>query len=201
MTKKPHYIRRDPTAPKPPEHLGGGRERCHYDPTVLAYLQREYGVKTMLDVGCGLGCTVMAARDLGIVANGIDGDPHCKPDFLHDFASGPCHPINIDIVWSMEFLEHVEERYIPNYMPAFQSGRYAFVTYAPPGKPGHHHVNCQPESYWIELFERHGFTWLDEETAHIRSISDIQTVEIDGTVRQKSHKRFIRDHGLFFRRD
>lgn len=200
--KRKNLIRRDPSKAEVSDHLGGGRERCHFDPTVLTYLKDTFDIETMLDVGCGLGCTVMAARELGLKAWGVDGDPYCRPDILHDFSDGPMensYPF-LDLVWSMEFLEHVEERFMPNYMPAFQAGKYAFVTFAPPGKKGHHHVNCQPQNYWVDRFAEYGFTWLQAETAHIRDISDIQTIEANGTVRPKSRKRFIKDYGLLFRR-
>jgi len=32
-------------------------------------------------------------------------------------------------------------------------GRYLAMTYAPLGSGGYHHVNCQPEEYWIKLIE------------------------------------------------
>ncbi len=31
------------------------------------------------------------------------------------------------------------------------------MTFAQPGQPGHHHVNCQPEEYWVERLREVGF--------------------------------------------
>ncbi|NBR26336.1 MAG: hypothetical protein EBU08_21645, partial [Micrococcales bacterium] len=98
---------------------------------------------------------VELARLRDIEAYGIDGDftieypkelrPHIT---THDFTTGPCITLprqEFDLAWSVEFLEHVEEKYQENYMDAFTKCIYAIVTAAPPGYPGHHHVNCQKE--------------------------------------------------------
>ena len=31
------------------------------------------------------------------------------------------------------------------------------MTHAVPGQAGHHHVNCQPQEYWINLLSQKGF--------------------------------------------
>jgi SAM-dependent methyltransferase len=109
----------------------------------------------MLDVAAGLGLT----------AGGVDGDPHMERSNvqIHDYTEGPLPSDGWDLVWCMEFVEHVEARYQDNYLATFDGGKVLFLTAAPPGFPGWHHVNCQPQGYWISLLEQRGWK-LDVET-------------------------------------
>ena len=69
------------------------------------------------------------------------------------------HP---DVIWSCEFVEHVEERFLENFLAVFQRARKAvLMTHAVPNQLGYHHVNCQPAEYWIEHMRARGFK-LDE---------------------------------------
>ena len=136
-------------------------------------------------------------HDKGLHCTGVDGDfllerKHPERFLLHDFTTGPV-PLDRDYDWaySCEFLEHVEERYIMNFMPAFQKCRHVTVTHATPGMKGHHHVNLQEDQYWIDLFSKWGFRYDAEETKNIRSIS---TMNLD----LKPHQRFFKNTGLFF---
>ena len=66
------------------------------------------------------------------------------------------------MAWSCEFVEHVEEKYIENFLATFSSARSIFMTYARPGQGGHHHVNENSEEYWVDKFNAFGFE-LDKE--------------------------------------
>ena len=79
-----------------------------------------------------------------------------------------------DLIWCTEFLEHVEEKYVPNYMPLFEKGNMAVVTAAPPGWPGHHHVNCREESYWIDVFKNYGLRYNEELTNEFKGLSQMR---------------------------
>jgi hypothetical protein len=61
----------------------------------------------------------------------------------------------------------------PNYTKftwqTFAGGKVLFLTAAPPGFPGHHHVNCQPQSYWITLLEHHRWRLDVEATQWVRA--------------------------------
>lgn len=203
--KRPDLVRYAESETAIPDHLGGSCKRSHFDAVTLKYLRDTYDIKSMLDVGCGAGAMVMTARELGVAAVGVDGDMNCMPDILIDFTKPYEPPISgwpkYDLIWSMEFLEHVGAEFIPNYMPLFQLGSYAFVTYAPPGKKGHHHVNCQPQAYWLNVFDKYGFEFMAAETRNIRETSVLSTALIpSGEIISPSHKRFIRDYGLLFKR-
>jgi hypothetical protein len=182
---------------KLPEHLGGHANKTHLDTGVLKYMIEKYGVKTMLDIGCGPGGMVYHARELGIDTHGIDGDFTLERtgEFftLHDYTTGPSSLTeNYDMVWSCEFVEHVEEEYIPNFMPDFQRAKYVVMTFSE--KNGHHHVNLKPASYWIGIFESYGFSHIEEETTTIRNVT---TMNLD----KKQKKQFVKNNGLFFVRN
>ena len=185
----------------PPEHLGGGRRRCHMDPGALVWLIERYGITSMLDVGCGLGGMVEYSRELGITATGIDGDKYCSPDILWDFTNGPCEAAPaVDLVWSMEFVEHVDQRFIANFMATFRKAPVAAITFAPPGKKGRHHVNCQLQPYWVQVFLEHGMEFDEEATEGFRLSSEMRSVECTGVVNQRKRKPFVRKYGMILRR-
>ncbi len=163
-------------------HLGGyigsnphppasGLDIRHGDPTTYSpglwrWAQRELGVRSVLDVGCGEGHAAAYFRSMGCRVLGVDGSKQAKrdsqiPDFhvLHDYTVRPYTPsATFDLVWSCEFVEHVEERYLSNFLETFRaSRRYLMMTYARPGQPGWHHVNCRTPQYWVGQLHRIGF--------------------------------------------
>ena len=173
-----------------PDHLGGHLNKVHTDDGALEFAKRELNVSTMLDIGCGPGWQVELAREKNITAFGIDGDYEVLPgkeyfeliDFTKDrYLSDK----TFDLAWSVEFLEHVDEKYIDNYLPAFMACKSIICTFAPPGTPGHHHVNCQEEDYWIELFANVGFKFEEALTKQLRNESTMQ-------------KPFIQMRGMVF---
>ena len=56
----------------------------------------------------------------------------------------------------------------------YQKGSIAVVTAAPPGWPGHHHVNCREESYWIDVFKNYGLRYNEELTNEFKSLSQMR---------------------------
>jgi hypothetical protein len=177
-------------------HLGGyirGRQSAvptvfefeHGDPStwipdLWSWAYQALGVRSMIDIGCGEGHAARYFRDLGCEVLGIDGSQQAKRDSLiadqhvtHDFTHGPYHPSTaFDLVWSCEFVEHVEERYLNNFLETFAcSQRYLMMTFASPGQPGYHHVNCQHKDYWIDKIESMGFRFNPVLTDTSRAIS------------------------------
>jgi len=178
-----------------PEHLGGHLNKVHTDRGSLLYLKEKYNIQSMLDVGCGPGDMVQIANDRGIDAWGVDGDFTLQYSrelkdkiIVHDFCTGPA-PIEktFDLCWSVEFLEHVEEKYVPNFMDAFNKCSYVLCTAAPPGQAGYHHVNCRDLEYWTGVFGEYGFEYDADETNTVKEHSNM-------------HKPFIKRNGMFFRR-
>lgn len=180
------------------DHLGGHLNRTNIDEGALTWLIDTFDPTSFLDIGCGPGGMVEHALAQGLYSIGIDGDPTVDKSWiqLHDFVEGPVElDRRFDIGWSVEFVEHVYEKYMPNYMPAFQACDVIVVTYAPPGTPGHHHVNLQEQPYWIDKFGEYGFTFDQEKTDQLRESSTMN-------LKKKSHeKRFVQKRGMVFLND
>ena len=133
----------------------------------------------MLDIGCGPGGMRDIANSHNIFWYGVDGDStvieNTDYSLVHDFTLGEAKlEKSFDLVWCTEFLEHVEEKYIHNYMPLFKLGNLAVVTAAPPGWPGHHHVNCREESYWIDVFKNYGLQYDENLSFEFKSLSQMR---------------------------
>ena len=102
-------------------HLGG-----HYNFTAMLkptydLIQKQFNVTSMLDIGCGPGGMVEYSNYIGVYSVGIDGDESVKKDkdyiLIHDYTLGELE-LNetFDLVYSTEFLEHVEEKYVSNFI-------------------------------------------------------------------------------------
>jgi len=183
---------------KLPGHLGGHNNIHNIDEGVLNYAINNLKIKSFLDIGCGLGGMVELADKKGLISHGIDGDFTVKryneeKFTVHDFSIGPVENIKkYDLAYSVEFVEHVYEKFIPNYMPAFQKCSHVIMTFAPPGTGGYHHVNEQPEEYWLHIFDTYGFI-LDKEKTH--QLRNCTTMFNGGKFR-----KFIKNHGLYFKK-
>jgi len=173
-------------------HLGGfvsGGDPDTYDPVVWQNIVNKYNPRTVLDIGCGEGHAIKWFLDNGVEAYGVDGSSLVLEGsnvkeriFIHDFTQGKIQFGGIlkpDLIWSCEFLEHVDEKYQDNYMRLFQSAPVVALTYSEPqwSDGGHHHVNCQPQEYWNEVFEKYGFAYDEKYSKHLRSIASARWVK------------------------
>lgn len=161
-------------------HLGGAIESGDGNtitPDVWGYLLVKYELKSVVDIGCGFGHTMKWFADHGLCnVKGIEGWSEAvtrnlmpKNVVQHDFCAGTLDlGTPFDLAWSAEFLEHVEEKFLPNVMPVFQLAHYACITHAEPGQAGFHHVNCKTSNYWIRKFMEYGFRHDEKETALLR---------------------------------
>jgi SAM-dependent methyltransferase len=128
--------------------------------------------KSVVDVGCGLGYSLQYFADKGLSVIGIDGledvlrhSPIHDKIVIHDYTKG-IYTLdnNVDLAWSCEFVEHVEEKFTENFMKTFDKCGYVSMTHALPNQSGYHHVNCQPPEYWIDAFSNRGFRYMESET-------------------------------------
>ena len=76
-----------------------------------------------------------------------------------------------DLVWCCEFVEHVEERYVPNIVPSLSLGTLVAMTHAVPGQGGHHHVNCRTSDYWIGVMAAIGYQLDNALTAIAKNLA------------------------------
>jgi SAM-dependent methyltransferase len=152
-------------------HLGGymrGGDPGTWCPILWQWAVRQFDAGSVLDVGCGEGQSTRYFHELGCDVEGIDGCEQALRDsviperaILHDMCAGPYQPSRLpDLIWTCEFLEHVEERYMDNILRTLATARKAILaTHAFPDQRGrgHHHVNCRRTAYWIRRIEDVGF--------------------------------------------
>jgi SAM-dependent methyltransferase len=149
-------------------HLGGfihGGDGNTWCPEVWRELIADFNVRSVIDVGCGEGQSLSWFLSEGIDAVGVEGSVPAiclardqKRIVLHDYTEAPYRPERqFDLCWCAEFVEHVEERCVSNYLATFRQASVVAMTHAAPGQEGWHHVNCQPTEYWVEVLQRAGF--------------------------------------------
>ena len=172
-----------------PEHLGGHKKRTHIDEGALKWAIANLKITSMIDVGCGVGGQVIKGNELGLKALGIDGDFTVSRSsnievLIHDYTKGKINlDKTFDLAWSVEFLEHVEEKYMENYMNTFQKCKYVICTYSTHHK-GHHHVNVKDQNYWINKFKEYDFDYDEFLSEQIKNSSTMR-------------KGFLKKRGLF----
>lgn len=157
-------------------HLGGyveGGDPDTWYPNLWAWFLDTLGIDSVLDVGCGDGAALRWWGSEVARAEGVDGvDQGGYPIFTHDYTTGPWQSgYTYGLVWSCEFVEHVEERFVDNFLETFKAGRYVAMTHAQPGQPGWHHVNCQPSDYWVRALDAIGYDLLEDTTAIARAVA------------------------------
>lgn len=163
-------------------HLGGyivGGDEATYYPELWGWLVRAKGVESVIDVGCGEGHACAFFAELGVEATGVDGVPqewaHGAHFVQHDYTKGKLGLSTMgytaDLCWSCEFVEHVEERYVKNFLETFATARLVLMTHAEPDQAGHHHVNCQPASYWRGVMAAAGYSLDEPLTSEARALA------------------------------
>jgi hypothetical protein len=160
------YYRRDRAATIEAQR-GARRSAMEILPIVLELLP----VRSMVDVGSGVGTWLSVAQELGIEdVLGVDGS-YVSPDLLmipvanfhpHDLTTPLVLPRRFDVALSLEVAEHLPEAASPTYVASLTSlASVVLFSAAIPFQPGDHHVNCQWPDYWAALFRQHGFHPVD----------------------------------------
>ena len=179
-------------------HLGGHNNTTWIDEGCLSYLVETFAVASMVDIGCGTGGMKEVAAHLEVDWLGMDGDPSVRQDgvLIYDFTKGcPVQErVQFDLGWSIEFLEHVEEQYMDNYMEVFSRCRHIVCTAAPPGFGGHHHVNEQANDYWIAKFKERGMYYDSAITMAMKKRSTMKRKR-----KRSTPKSFMELTGMYFR--
>jgi hypothetical protein len=164
-------------------HLGGnirGGDPSTWCPEVWDYLIDKFSPKTLCDVGCGEGHLINYMQKKGIAVTGIDGlidnmynapIPVRDKIIIHDYRNKQPNVLFYDLIVSCEFVEHVEEIYCLNYLDQFKECKILAFTHAMPYQPGHHHVNCRDDNYWIACMKALHFEFLPEETENVRALA------------------------------
>ena len=178
------------------DHLGGHSHKTWIDEGAFLYVFNKFNIKSMIDIGCGPGGMKKIAQKYEISWVGIDGDYSIKDESIinHDFNLGRCKlKTSFDLGWSVEFLEHVRERYLDNVMFLFNKCKYVICTTSVPGSGGYYHVNEQPKEYWIKLFLKYDLIYNYDITIGIKQ----------NTTMRKKHSNnlnWMEQSGMFFER-
>ena len=138
---------------------------------IVPVLLKHMTVESVVDYGCGLGDWLAAFRRLGVVdILGLDGpwipESHLKipnQSFRStDLLSGVRLQRRFDLALCLEVLEHLDPSSGDAILDELtNSSDVVCFSAAIPGQGGHEHINEQFQSYWINEFDRRGFTPFD----------------------------------------
>ena len=170
------------------DHLGGcilSGDSATYVTVVWDKLIELFNIKSMLDVGCGCGYSTKYFIDKGVESLGVEGyipaitNSLVKDNLeIHDYTLGVFVPLKrYDLAWCCEFVEHVEEKYVDNFMKTFDMCDVVAMTHGVPDQPGYHHVNCQEAEYWIKKLEEYDFEYLEDISFMLRDSLLTYTIE------------------------
>ena len=159
-------------------HLGGNvleGDPWTFAPGVWTYLVQRFAVRSVLDLGSGIGYASRFFRSLGCDVLAVDGFEYnvqnaVYPTVQIDLTKFPVST-RVDLVHCQEVVEHIEERFLDNVLESLCAGRFIVMTNALPGQEGYHHVNCQPTEYWIEHLRRKGCNHVEEESRRVRRLA------------------------------
>jgi len=162
-------------------HLGGFTEIDleGVSPAVWKHAVTNWTVQSVMDVGCGKGTSTSWFVTHGLRTECVEGshdaiEQSMVPDKSilteHDFSRGPWWPEKtFDMVWSVEFLEHVNLHFHYNYITTFRKAAILMVTSSKWG--GWHHVEVHDDDWWIRKYESYGFRYDEKLSQEIRTIA------------------------------
>jgi len=160
-------------------HLGGNinvGDPFTYSPLAWDYLISRFCIKSVLDLGCGIGNASRYFAEKGADVVAVDG---LLENIQKSFFPAVCvdltkHHIctKVDLVHCQEVVEHIEERFVGNIIKSFQTGKFVCMTHALPGQGGYHHVNEKPTEYWVNLMIQNGFSYLHEDSKRVRNFAE-----------------------------
>jgi Methyltransferase domain len=164
--------------------------------TVLSKLFLQFQPSSILDLGCGVGCWLRVARELGVAnVHGFDGDyvnrkqlripetDFCATDL---FTTMP-PLVHTDLAICLEVAEHLPESRadaVVEYLT--ECAHVVLFSAAIPRQGGTQHLNEQWQSYWAAKFDERGFL--------------VSTALRDELWRDSTVKVWYRQNGLVFAR-
>lgn len=162
-------------------HLGGyitNGDPNTFTPDIWGWLLVEYGIQSVLDIGCGTAVNLAWFDSMNCATLGIEGHSeaiaiaktNCKHIITHDYTRGPLELVGrtFDLGLCTEFVEHVDAQYVDNFMATMKSCDIVLLSHAVPGQGGYHHVNEQPPAYWIDVFKKYGFAHVSQASKKFR---------------------------------
>ena len=159
-------------------HLGGNigeGDAFTHCPNVWSYVIDRFCIKSVLDLGSGVGNAAHYFFGKGLKTVAVEGLPEnvmraFYPTICHDLNNGPV-VTSVDLVHCQEVVEHIAEEHLDHLLSSLACGRVILMTHALPGQTGYHHVNLKPMDYWVKHISERGFNLLQEDTNRIRAIA------------------------------
>lgn len=160
------------------KHLGGNMlegDPFSYAPTTWRYLIDRFSIRSVLDLGSGMGNNAYWFHKQGLQVVAADGLlDNCKravfPTINIDLTKTNVY-CPVDLVHCVEVVEHIEEKYIENLLDSMCNGKVILMTNALPGQGGYHHVNEQPTEYWIQKFHARGYSVALDDSQRVRVLA------------------------------
>jgi SAM-dependent methyltransferase len=159
-------------------HLGGNireGDPFTFSPRVWDYVFDRFAIRSILDLGSGLGYASQYFFKSGKQVIAVDGltdniDRAIYPTIRIDLERNPVQ-CAVDLVHCQELVEHIDEKFLENLLQSLACGKFILMTHAPPDQLGHHHVNLKPTEYWIDHLARYQCTVLEEDTKRVRKLA------------------------------
>jgi SAM-dependent methyltransferase len=138
---------------------------------IIPLVLKLFPVKSVVDIGCGLGTWLRAFQEYGVSdILGIDG-PHIEEPMLEirkeaftraDLCTNLHLSRSYDLAISLEVAEHLGEEYATQFINTLtDASEIVLFSAAIPGQSGRGHINLQWQDYWREIFNSFGYTALD----------------------------------------
>jgi len=140
-------------------------------------LIKHFNPSSVIDIGCGCGIYLKAFNDLGVKdLIGYDGSECAIQKSLlpgkikiHDLRKPLRLNSKYDLCICIEVAEHIENKYSKRLIKTLTNlSDIVFFTAAPPGQGGTGHINERPYSFWINIFKKEEFNYIDSLTQEIR---------------------------------
>lgn len=136
--------------------------------------------KRVLDVGCGVGKSLDYFFEKGIEVFGVEGSRVAiasakNKQFIirHNLNKELRLNRKFDLIWSFEFVEHIHPKFVDNLMRTFSNhSDKVIISAARPGQGGEGHFNEKPPEFWITIFEKYGYKFINDETDWLRDTDE-----------------------------
>jgi SAM-dependent methyltransferase len=166
VSKYTRYYRRDRAATI--EAQQGARSSAR---EILPILFDLVDVRSIVDVGSGVGTWLSVATELGVEdVVAVDGS-YVPRDLLliapdkfvpHDLTTPLVLGRSFDVALSLEVGEHLPAESAQVYVDSLTAlAPVVLFSAAIPFQPGDHHINCQWPEYWAERFRANAFHPVD----------------------------------------
>ena len=150
---------------------------------VLSLFFQWHKPKSIIDIGCGVGSWLKAAKELGIDdifgvdINEIDEKYLLVPRKYIEIANLETYKQNnhnrYDLAISIEVAEHLSENVAEDFINTLTNlSNVILFSAAIPLQVGTNHINCQQPIYWYNIFKSNGYVCFDILRDLLRDFED-----------------------------